>query len=517
MYESESDEEIDFASLVVSAPSPHPTPVVDHPKPLNPAPFAFNSEEEGDEDAFEPRSVHTQKTLFDPSNPRGEGVHVRLTPGAARGVGGGGRGAGRGVRTAPNPSVILNRKSLSDSVPPNASALRDSAASNGSVSGTPKTRAPLVLNAFASPSMATFQDQRDHQADTTTASLSKPRSSAFHRKEDAQKKPSDSHISAALTALSPFETMPEREQMADKSMQKNVLRAVKNAYALVVVLEEMIANSSVLNEDRAKNEDGVMLDIDERRSFAKLCASIIATSPSTAAKYNLEGRLWKTTFHSCIESLRSNPPALPSPSARASWASLIATGVQTLTRLVYLLAAKPVEDLARLSPPSTPTYSRMIAWLGDLARYRVALGVEGVQVFLANGEGHACLKSWHNARKMYHIAAFLSPGNGQYYNHLALFDLTASETLSSLHNYLRALNVKAPFTGAHDSVLALFAGNRQVYQEAAKEETVRQSRVAKRSARSGTNKRGKETAAGAEEDVEVLVVRVFEALYTRVR
>ncbi|KAJ3221059.1 hypothetical protein HDU81_010920, partial [Chytriomyces hyalinus] len=475
----ESDEEVDFASLLVTAETPS--------KPLQ-QPESGNKPSHGREGG---------KTLFDPANPNTRkatqtqakrnppsGTHITRAPSASHAV------------PLLAPRAILghrNETPISNSTPISVSSSR------------PKQRnAPGSLNAFAGATNVAVKEDAE------------PKSGKGGAKSVVEsKKPTGSQIGEALSRMQPFETMSEIDKQA---MGAKVLKAVKVAYGYLVALEESLTLSlSKLGSD-AQNQL-VIDDIDDRRSYAKLCAAIIATSPPTAAKYEVEARMWKYGFYTCLESIRSlyqsqEPHFELSPMAKATWTSLIAIGAQILINLTITMEAKPLSETKQFAQPSTPIYGRYVGWLGDLARYRIMLNVDAGSLNFPVSN-HA-LAQWLNAKATYSLAVFLSPNNGQLYNHLAMYNASSSDTLGSLHNFVRALNVKVPFSNAHESLLSVFAANRSAYQEALSMHMKGvQSKERRGAAKSSQgHKSGKPVEFV--ESVESLVARVFEILYTRI-
>ncbi|KAJ3067185.1 hypothetical protein HDU98_009617, partial [Podochytrium sp. JEL0797] len=262
----------------------------------------------------------------------------------------------------------------------------------------------------------------------------------------------------------------------------------------------------VMGLDIPAEMDGVSM----LANFAKLCSAIIILCPSLAVKHELESRLWKSGFHSCIESIRRTQQTQQSattPFAKASWTALIAIAVQTFTQLLAAVHAKRISSGDAKQSPSVPGYAKYVGWLGDLARYRTMLEVDGTKLPLAIELD--VVREWYRAKDMYALGAFLAPSNGQFFNHLAIFELNASETLSSLCYFMRALNVKAPFQSAYDSIMSLCAGNRTLY-----ESTVKSQKKAKQ--RGGGGKQDKSQPKQPDETIESTFLRAFDILYTRI-
>ncbi|KAJ3029432.1 UNVERIFIED_CONTAM: hypothetical protein HDU68_012199 [Siphonaria sp. JEL0065] len=284
-----------------------------------------------------------------------------------------------------------------------------------------------------------------------------------------------------------------------------MLKYVKICYGYVSTLEEWFATTDSVDED------GNITDIDERRSYAKLCSSIITISPLSGSKYELDSRLWKTCFYPCIESIRSliQSSASVSGFAKSSWTSLIGIAVSTFAQILSSTHRNKISSSDTKQSPSMPLYSKYVAYIGDLARYRVILDVP-VESFQNLDVSTNVLKGWIRAKPMYTLAAFLAPSNGQHYNHLAIFDLNASQTLSSLTYFIRALNVKVPFPTAHDSIVSLCLGNRTIYNESLKAST----RPKQRSGKSTSQQPATNTSTS--ESIESIMVRAFEIVYTRI-
>ncbi|KAI9346150.1 hypothetical protein BDR26DRAFT_122186 [Obelidium mucronatum] len=255
-------------------------------------------------------------------------------------------------------------------------------------------------------------------------------------------------------------------------------------------------------------------DLDERRSYAKLCTALITLAPTVAAKYELDNRLWKVCFYPCIESIRaylqtSSGPSAVSVFAKASWASLIGVAVQTFAQLLASTHRNRISSSDTKQSPSMPSYSKFVGWIGDLGRYRAIFDVDPSTLNLTIQLD--ILKGWYRAKHVYSVASLLAPSNGQYYYHLAVFDLNLSQTLSSLCYFIRALNVKVPYPSAHDSIVSLCLGNRAIYNESIKS-TGRQ----KHRGGSGGGAKTKQSPPQDSESVESILVRAFEILYTRI-
>ncbi|KAJ3139379.1 hypothetical protein HK100_011716 [Physocladia obscura] len=315
-------------------------------------------------------------------------------------------------------------------------------------------------------------------------------------------KPSESLVASALAKLT------ARRGTSSEAKAKTE-RAANACYSYATELEFFFSSSQCLENTAA------ISDIDDRRSYAKLCATIIQVSPSFALQNNLDVRLWKIGFYSVIEAIRSHIASTNEPIesyAKASWAALIGIGVQTFTGIVSAVHRTRISSNDSKQSPSQPAYAKFVGWLGDLARYRVILDVDGSLGNLNMGEGVPdVLKSWSNAKTMYKVASFLAPTNGQFYNHLAIFDLNSSDSIGSLCNFVRALNVKVPFQSARDAIVSLCAGIRSIHQETLKST----SKTANSKHNKSTNNK-KGSVSKYSESCESIFIRCFEVLYTKI-
>ncbi|KAJ3262776.1 hypothetical protein HDU77_011860 [Chytriomyces hyalinus] len=475
----ESDEEVDFASLLVTTAE---TPS----KPLQ-QPEIGSKSNHGREGG---------KTLFDPANPNTR----KATPAQSKRNHTSGTHSTRASSTSHAVPLLAPRAILGRNETPISNITTSSVSSS-----RPKQRnAPGSLNAFAGVTSVAAKEDGESKV-----------GKGGGKGVVESKKPTGSQIGEALSRIQPFETMNETDK---QEMGAKVLKAVKVAYGYLVALEESLTLSlSKLGSDPQKQL--VIDDIDDRRSYAKLCAAIIATSPPTAAKYEVEARMWKFGFYTCLESIRllfqsQEPHYELSSMAKATWTSLIAIGAQTLINLTATMESKPLSETKQFAQPSTPIYGRYIGWLGDLARYRIMLTVDAGSLNFPVSN-HA-LSGWLNAKAMYSLAVFLSPNNGQLYNHLAMYNVNSSDTLGSLHNLVRALNVKVPFSNAHETLLSIFAANRSAYQEALSMHMKAVQNKERRGAAKSSQARKPGKPSEFAESVESLVARVFEILYTRI-
>ncbi|ORY50544.1 hypothetical protein BCR33DRAFT_734480 [Rhizoclosmatium globosum] len=456
---SESDEEIDFASLVGPAASPpsqsQPNPSLNQYQLYSHAPAATSRSSEQSEDP--PRSTPTQRTLFDPSNPSSKPkkqtqkhVEPKIKPAQIQ------------------PSKIMTRN------PQQPSSTHSTQSPQSHPHSVAKPSKPL--NAFYQPQLEPEAPTRK-QHPVTTLSSKVPR-------------PSEDQIASSLSKLAAFINAPATEQT-----KPTLLKYTKQCYTHIEKLEEWFdATESV-------DESGSITDIDERRSYSKLCATIIITNPSIAAKYNLDTRLWKQGIYPCIEQVRSRLPQLaqPSPFAKASWTALLTIAVQTFTQIIEHTHTKRISSSDTKQTPSMPGYVKYVSYCGDLARYRVILNLD-IPTFTVSLDA---LKGWYRAKSTYALAGFLLPSNGQVWNHLAVFEVSAGNVMTAVVYYVLALSVKVPFPSAHDALLGLCAGHRGRVKE---KEPGRQQRA---------GGKGKKPVV-LEETVDSLVVRAFEICFTRI-
>ncbi|KAJ3340159.1 Smg-6, nonsense mediated mRNA decay factor [Entophlyctis luteolus] len=314
------------------------------------------------------------------------------------------------------------------------------------------------------------------------------------REPTAQKvpKPSDSRINTAVSSL-----------MAEKSTDGAKLKYSKVCLQYIMDLEVFINSSS-----STINADGVIINLEERRSLCKLCEAVLTTSSSAAFKNDLELRLWKTGFYSAVEKIRKFQSSLGtnsnlSTTAKASWASLIGTGVQSFSRIIVSLHDQSIKPSSKQSP-SIPAYGRFFGWLGDLARYRTMFGIEFLPDF--GPFPLRVLGEWTDPQKMYSIASFLAPSNGLYFNQLAAIDLNDGNILGALYNYVRALAVKVPLQTAQESIVSLFAYSKRFHQDALQ---TTKPKTGKGTSASKKRKNSQSTA-------EHIALRCFEFLFTKI-
>ncbi|KAJ3200911.1 hypothetical protein HDU82_008511 [Entophlyctis luteolus] len=305
-------------------------------------------------------------------------------------------------------------------------------------------------------------------------------------------KPSDSRINTAVSSL-----------MAEKSTDGAKLKYSKVCLQYIMDLEVFINSSS-----STINADGVIINLEERRSLCKLCEAVLTTSSSAAFKNDLELRLWKTGFYSAVEKIRKFQSSLGtnsnlSTTAKASWASLIGTGVQSFSRIIVSLHGQSIKPSSKQSP-SIPAYGRFFGWLGDLARYRTMFGIEFLPDF--GPFPLRVLGEWTDPQKMYSIASFLAPSNGLYFNQLAAIDLNDGNILGALYNYVRALAVKVPLQTAHESIVSLFAYSKRFHQDALQ---TTKPKTGKGTSASKKRKNSQSTA-------EHIALRCFEFLFTKI-
>ena len=219
--------------------------------------------------------------------------------------------------------------------------------------------------------------------------------------------------------------------------EEKLVAEVKDIYAGLVMLE-----SKCIEVDNAQNTpDATKLNNDQWQALIALHRILLqehhdfflasqhpSASPALqglASKYAMPARMWRHGIHSFLELLRHHLPA-----SQEHMLAFVYTAYSMLALLYETV------------PAFQDTWAEC---LGDVARYRMAIEDEDVQV----------RKHWTSiSRHWYSKASHEAPATGRLYHHLAI--LARPEPLWQLFYYTKSLCVTAPVDPARKSITKLF-------------------------------------------------------------
>ncbi len=162
-----------------------------------------------------------------------------------------------------------------------------------------------------------------------------------------------------------------------------------------------------------------------------------------AAKYLMPARMWRHGIHAFLEVLRHNLP-----DSLEHMLTFIYIAYSMMALLYETVPAFEDTWIECLGNSSTPTKSRFYLFmsiLGDLGRYRMAIGDDEPRE----------REVWSNVAKFwYNKASDKTPNVGRLYHHLAI--LARPYTLEQLSLYTRSLTCVNPFESAKRSLMTLF-------------------------------------------------------------
>ncbi|KAJ3271969.1 hypothetical protein HDU76_010966, partial [Blyttiomyces sp. JEL0837] len=275
----------------------------------------------------------------------------------------------------------------------------------------------------------------------------------------------------------------------------------KSGFRFFTGLEMAVGKSSAGR--LMSSEDGVVDDLVERESLCDLAQILFTINPPLALKHEIDQRLWKTAFYSCIEKIRSVKASMikleqvPKSHIFESWEKLIDLGEVTFSKLIedckeFYRGGGDVKMQVKMPSPSLPMWSKMVVWMGDLVRYRISC-LSGGGGGGGGGQGED-----------------LEVDDGVVLRGKALKVSNTNKCQQFTHKldkkYLRN-------TIINDSITVLFAANRKAYE---KDLAAAAAAAANSRRRPPQGRRGGSSGSTWVESIESLFIRTFEVLHTKI-